>query len=55
MAVQLKSQGWKAIKLRAHYPTLKEDVQLVEAVRKAVGDDPAAAYAEKPGMVPSAS
>ena len=39
MAVQLKSQGWKAIKLRAHYPTLKEDVQLVEAVRKAVGDD----------------
>jgi D-galactarolactone cycloisomerase len=38
-AVELKSQGWKAIKLRAHYPTLKEDVQLVEAVRKAVGDD----------------
>jgi L-alanine-DL-glutamate epimerase-like enolase superfamily enzyme len=39
MALQLKSEGWKAIKLRAHYPTLKEDVQLVEAVRKAVGDD----------------
>jgi L-alanine-DL-glutamate epimerase-like enolase superfamily enzyme len=39
MAVGLKSQGWKAIKLRAHYATLKEDVQLVEAVRKAVGDD----------------
>jgi D-galactarolactone cycloisomerase len=39
MAVQLKLEGWKAIKLRAHYPTLKEDVQLVEAVRKAVGDD----------------
>jgi L-alanine-DL-glutamate epimerase-like enolase superfamily enzyme len=39
MAVELKSQGWKAIKLRAHYPTLKEDVRLVEAVRKAVGDD----------------
>jgi L-alanine-DL-glutamate epimerase-like enolase superfamily enzyme len=39
MAVQLKSEGWKAIKLRAHYATLKEDVQLVEAVRKAVGDD----------------
>ena len=39
MAVELKSQGWKAIKLRAHYPTLKQDVQLVEAVRKAVGDD----------------
>ncbi len=39
MAVELKSQGWQAIKLRAHYPTLKEDVQLVETVRKAVGDD----------------
>ena len=39
MAVQLKSQGWKAIKLRAHYQTLREDVSLVEAVRKAVGDD----------------
>ena len=39
MAVQLKAQGWKAIKLRAHYQTLKEDVRLVEAVRKAVGDD----------------
>jgi L-alanine-DL-glutamate epimerase-like enolase superfamily enzyme len=39
MAEQLKSEGWKAIKLRAHYETLKEDVQLVEAVRRAVGDD----------------
>jgi L-alanine-DL-glutamate epimerase-like enolase superfamily enzyme len=39
MAIQLKSQGWKAIKLRAHYQTLKEDVRLVEDVRKAVGDD----------------
>jgi L-alanine-DL-glutamate epimerase-like enolase superfamily enzyme len=39
MAVQLKSEGWKAIKLRVHYQTLKEDVRLVEAVRKAVGGD----------------
>jgi L-alanine-DL-glutamate epimerase-like enolase superfamily enzyme len=39
MAVRLKAQGWKAIKLRAHYQTLKEDVGLVEVVRKAVGDD----------------
>jgi D-galactarolactone cycloisomerase len=39
LAAQLKSEGWKAIKLRAHYPTMKEDVQMVEAVRKAVGDD----------------
>jgi L-alanine-DL-glutamate epimerase-like enolase superfamily enzyme len=38
MAVAIKSQAWKAIKLRAHYQTLKEDVRLVEAVRKAVGD-----------------
>jgi L-alanine-DL-glutamate epimerase-like enolase superfamily enzyme len=39
MAVQLKAQGWKAIKLRAHYQTLKEDIGMVETVRKAVGDD----------------
>jgi L-alanine-DL-glutamate epimerase-like enolase superfamily enzyme len=39
MATELKAQGWKAIKLRAHYATLREDVRLVEAVRKAVGDD----------------
>jgi len=38
MAVELQSQGWKAIKLRAHYATLKQDVALVEAVRKAVGN-----------------
>ena len=38
MAVQLKEQGWKAIKLRLHYETMKEDIRLVEAVRKAVGD-----------------
>ena len=39
MAVQLKSEGWKAIKLRLHYQTLREDIRLVETVRKAVGDD----------------
>jgi len=39
MAVQLKSEGWKAIKLRLHYQTLREDIALVAAVRKAVGDD----------------
>ena len=38
MAVQLKEQGWKAIKLRLHYQMLREDIGLVEAVRKAVGD-----------------
>jgi L-alanine-DL-glutamate epimerase-like enolase superfamily enzyme len=39
MAVQLKSEGWKAIKLRLHYQTMREDIALVAAVRKAVGDD----------------
>jgi D-galactarolactone cycloisomerase len=39
MALQLKSEGWKAIKLRLHYQTLREDINLVAAVRKAVGDD----------------
>ncbi|HKD09926.1 MAG TPA: mandelate racemase/muconate lactonizing enzyme family protein [Bryobacteraceae bacterium] len=38
MAMQLKSEGWKAIKLRLHYPTMREDIELVTAVRKAVGD-----------------
>jgi D-galactarolactone cycloisomerase len=38
MALQLKSEGWKAIKLRLHYPTMREDIELVTAVRKAVGD-----------------
>lgn len=38
MAMQLKSAGWKAIKLRLHYQTMREDIDLVAAVRKAVGD-----------------
>ena len=38
MAVKLKSEGWKAIKLRLHYQTLREDIELVTAVRKAVGE-----------------
>ena len=39
MALQLKSEGWKAIKLRLHYQTMREDIELVDAVRKAVGSD----------------
>jgi len=39
MAVALKAQGWKAIKLRLHFATLREDIRLVEAVRKAVGEE----------------
>ena len=38
MALELKAQGWKAIKLRLHYETMREDIRLVEEVRKAVGD-----------------
>jgi L-alanine-DL-glutamate epimerase-like enolase superfamily enzyme len=39
LAAQLKSEGWKAIKYRAHFKTMKEDIRLVELARKAVGDD----------------
>jgi len=38
MAVQLADEGWKAIKLRLKYPTVKEDIAVVEAVRKAIGN-----------------
>jgi D-galactarolactone cycloisomerase len=39
IAVKLKSEGWQAIKYRCSFSTLKEDIRLVEVVRKAVGDD----------------
>ena len=39
LAVKLKGQGWQAIKYRSSFPTMKEDIRLVEATRKAVGDD----------------
>lgn len=38
-AAQLKDEGWQAIKFRCSFPTLSEDVQLVELTRRAVGDD----------------
>jgi L-alanine-DL-glutamate epimerase-like enolase superfamily enzyme len=38
-ALKLQSEGWKAIKLKSHYPTLREDVAQIEAVRKACGPD----------------
>ena len=38
MAAALAGQGWRAIKLRLHHPTMKEDLRTVERVRKAVGD-----------------
>ena len=37
LAAQLLEEGWQAIKLRLHYQTLKEDVELVAKVRQAVG------------------
>jgi L-alanine-DL-glutamate epimerase-like enolase superfamily enzyme len=38
MASQLQAEGWKAIKLRLHSATVKEDIRTVEAVRKKVAD-----------------
>lgn len=34
-----KAAGWKAMKLRAGYATMAEDIRLLEVVRKAVGED----------------
>ncbi|MEZ4865183.1 MAG: mandelate racemase/muconate lactonizing enzyme family protein [Caldilineaceae bacterium] len=38
LAVQLADEGWQAIKLRIHHPTLQEDIRTVATVRDAVGD-----------------
>jgi len=38
LASRLASEGWRAIKLRLHYATMREDLRVVEAVKKAVGD-----------------
>ena len=38
LAARLADEGWKAIKLRIHHATLKEDIRTVEKVREAVGD-----------------
>ena len=37
-ALRLLDQGYRAIKLRLHAPTMREDIAQVEAVRAAVGD-----------------
>jgi L-alanine-DL-glutamate epimerase-like enolase superfamily enzyme len=37
-AEQLSRQGWKAIKLRLHHESMREDLRTVELVRKAAGD-----------------
>ena len=38
MAGDLAAQGWRAIKLRLHHETLREDIRTVELVRKAAGE-----------------
>lgn len=38
LAVRLADEGWQAIKLRIHHPTIQEDIRTVETVRDAVGD-----------------
>ncbi|MCZ6677489.1 MAG: mandelate racemase/muconate lactonizing enzyme family protein [Candidatus Poribacteria bacterium] len=38
LAAELVNEGWKAIKLRIHHPTMKADLETVEKVRLAVGD-----------------
>lgn len=38
LATRLADEGWTAIKLRIHHPTMREDLRTVEMVRDAVGD-----------------
>src|SRR5438874_466567 len=38
LALELKAEGWQAIKLRIHHPTMKVDLATVDQVRAAVGD-----------------
>jgi L-alanine-DL-glutamate epimerase-like enolase superfamily enzyme len=39
MAADLMGAGWKAIKLRLHNATMREDIRTVETVRAKVGDE----------------
>jgi len=39
MAQTVRARGWRAIKFRSHFPTMKEDVALIEQTRKLMGDD----------------
>jgi len=38
-AAQVKADGFGAVKVRGSYPTMAEDIRLVELTRKAVGDE----------------
>ena len=39
LAAKLKADGWQAMKLRSSFPTMREDIRLVEAIRKTTGED----------------
>jgi L-alanine-DL-glutamate epimerase-like enolase superfamily enzyme len=39
LAQTVRAHNWRAIKFRSHFPTLKEDVALIEQTRKLMGDD----------------
>jgi D-galactarolactone cycloisomerase len=39
MAQTVRAHNWRAIKFRSHFPTVKEDVALVEQTRKLMGED----------------
>jgi L-alanine-DL-glutamate epimerase-like enolase superfamily enzyme len=38
-AAELKADGWQAVKWRCSFATLKNDVRLIERMRKTAGDD----------------
>jgi D-galactarolactone cycloisomerase len=39
MAQTVRAQNWRAIKFRSHFPTMKEDVALIEQTRRLMGDE----------------
>ena len=39
MAQTVRARGWRAIKFRSHFQTMKEDVALIEQTRKLMGED----------------
>lgn len=39
LAASLQAEGWQAMKLRLHHPTIREDIRTVSAVRAATSDD----------------
>lgn len=39
MALRLKEEGWKGMKIRIHHEKMRDDIRTIELVRDAVGDD----------------